>query len=311
MSAESWYKKPSSYVAAGGAVLLASLAMCSGKKTDKDEISLKPKQVHTETYEDTGLQAEVDPFEKALREVLSKANEEPRVSLTDRPASLYKMEEALAECIQAADNTCYLSYEYSLMFRTRLECYSNTWRKFSSPVLFAVRPDAEVGGVNINMRLPNGGYTSYESAPSVESNPEEAEEFYTQICRDALEVLSQEPDQTPCDYPQDYGECKKMEDNEEWAATLGDELQFGYEALESEGFQVELTDANTLRTTFENSDGSTEAETLFPKREHCEDEEGSYNGEPCWKFKLMSGGEYDASEVLDYAVNKQLRLLEE
>ncbi len=305
MSPKHWSDRPGTYLGGAVAVALTSLAMCSGEKKQEP---VKAKQVVVETDADTELRPEVDLFEKALREVLTRSEEEPTVNLSDKK-SLFAVEEGLAECVQMADNTCYLSYDFRLLFRTRLDCYSNSWGKFARPLSFEIRPDPGVG-VSINMQLPEGGYSNYESAPSM-ANREEAEEFYTQLCRDAITVLTQKPDETPCEYPQNYSQCRRMEDNEELAATLSDELELGYESLVAQGFNVELTPANTLRTTFENMDGSTESETLFPKPEHCPDDEGSYEGQTCWMFESMSGGKYTADKILDYAVDRQLRMYEE
>ncbi len=306
MSPENWYEKPQNYFLAGIAVLLSSAVLCTG---GKEEVR-QTKSEELQKSEDTALPPQVDPFAEALKKVLSQVEEEPSVSLHGKSPSLYLMEEALAECIQMEDNTCYLSYDYSLMFRTRLQCYSNTWGKFSKPVSFAVRPDPE-SGVTINMHLPNDEVFAYNSAPNVVSNPDEAEEFYTEVCRTAIQALHEKPDQSACTYPQDYEVCREMEDNEERASLLTDEVEFGFETLKSEDFNVETTSANTLRLSFENLDGSVQTETFFPKPSSCDDEEASYDGTPCWTFRTVTGGEYTPDEILDYAVNKQLLLLEE
>lgn len=294
-------KRPKNYLLLG--VMGAALAICNQKESgfavkSSPQVVMSPEVSHQVTHS-SGRTRE------AL-ETPRPSEEEPTVDF-DRPGSHYMIQEALADCIQKKDNTCYLRYDYAIQFdRTRLECYGNSWKEFEQPLSIALRPGSS--GMNVNLITPTAEFVDYEDAPHPETRFQDAPEFYTKICRDALDFLEQAPELTKCEDFEGPG-CKARRDNSWLVSTLNEDFQYTYNTLRDNDFVLRDNSAHFLQIKLERADGGSETQTFFPQKDTCIDDE---LGEvPCWKFRRDFGGSFEPEEVLGVVIDEQLRLYDE
>ncbi len=237
---------------------------------------------------------------------------EPRVQFED-PSSLYAIEQGLTDCIEAeGENTCYLVHTLSTRSRIQLECFSTGWEDYVYPLRISSGFSYGEGGAVIKMTAPNGeDRLNYEYAPHPAIDEEAAEDFYTDVCRDALSILEEEPKTRVCN---EEGEnCMTLGSEMPWGESLVPQFEDSFDALMENGFRVKDSGMKFLRVDFELGDGSISSMDFFPKPGFCAIEEGlgMVGDEPCWNFKAIDGGLYSTEQLVDFALEHQEELWEE
>ncbi len=279
-------------------------AMCRDEPKEPKPAPVKmpssplPKKIKRNREE---VRAQVDELMEALAE-----GGEPRVVFgADPKGELYAVEQGLADCIQTEENTCYLSADFRRRFGTNLMCFANDWGGDALEISFGgSAPD----GMSTVVRIPDGERMEYEQSPHPAIDSVAAGDFYTDICRDVLELLQKEPPVNPCIERPDSFECFDVEHSADWAFDFAPTVKDTFALLSENGFEMKDGGMNFFSIGFEALDGTRKSQTFFPKPAHCFEE---YDLIPCWKFELQFGGEYTTDELLEKSFEMQETLDEE
>jgi hypothetical protein len=243
---------------------------------------------------------ESEQLGRTVRAILGALEEEPELESEsgvkfNNPSASYAIEQGLTDCIERGGNhTCYLAHELASSSRVELRCFSNDWKNYAFPLRISSGFSYGEGGAVLKVREPNGvGRLEYEHAPHPAIDEGAAEDFYTQVCADALDILDDEP------------QTQMFASTMPWGESLAPNFEDSFQALMGNGFRVRDEGMKFLRVEFELGDGSSSSMDFFPHADFC-----SIN-EPCWKFEAIHGGTYDVEQLVDFAFEHQEELWEE
>lgn len=283
-------KKPENYVAAALGLALLVMPFC------RDRAGAPVATVSGESAPD---------FEKERRkifrrlgnvveEVKPEEDEEPSVGFNPGESTgQFYVEEKLADCIQAADNTCYLRADFSSMTGASLNCFSDAWEENSKPVVIRFNRRPYVG-TTVSVVTPFGEAMEYEKAPHPSIDPDTANDFYTDICRDVAQQLTAEPQ---------VDEAGDFYHDPDFDTELSNTFADGFDLLTENGFKVSDEGFNVLKIAFEE-DGTLLWRPFYPKQAYCLDASTEI---PCWKYEplLSFNGPLTIDGLLEYSLETQ------
>ncbi len=290
MSFKEELKRPENIVAAGLFAALLAVPFCSKEPrapVHANAVASKPT-FDKERREIFGRLKDV------LEEVGAREDEEPGMVFNAHESTgQFYVEEKLADCIQATGNTCYLRGDVSSMTGAGLNCFSDSWEEGGKPL--AIRFNRGFySGVRVNVTMPSGEVMEYEKAPHPSIDPEAANDFYTDICRDAVQVLTDEPQ---------VAEAGGFYNDPDFNAELSSTFATGFDLLTESGFKVRDDGFNILNIAFEE-DGTLLWRPFYPTQAYCL--EGSEEI-PCWKYEplLSFRGPLTIDGLLEYSLERQ------
>lgn len=285
-------KKPENYIAAALGLALLAVPFC--REGVDDPVVIATPSGESEPDFEKERRKIFRHIGDLLEEVRMEGDKEPSVVFKpgESPGQFY-VEEKLANCIQAADNTCYLRADFSSMTGASLHCFSDAWEENSKPVVirFSRKP---YSGTTVSVVTPLGETMEYEKAPHPSITPETADDFYTDICRDAVQQLTAEPQVDAAG-----GFFHDPDFNAELSSTFAD----GLDLLTESGFKVSDEGFNVLNIAFEE-DGTLLWRPFYPKQSYCL--EGTEEI-PCWKYEplLSFNGPLAVDDLLEYSLETQ------